>query len=132
MDSTINIRQAAIAGALCALAMAGCRAQRAAEASSARARDALAAGLDAWKRGEGPEVLARQAPAIYFSDRDWREGQKLLEYRLAGEPTSFGYAVQYTAILGLQDKAGRKHSKSVIYDVNTDSAISVARHDADS
>ena len=135
MQSKLNIRLAAVAGALCAvgvLALAGCRSQRAADADPAKARDALAAGLDAWKRGEGPEALARQSPAIYFHDRDWRDGQKLLEFRLAGEPTPFGYGVQYTAILGLQDKDGRKHSKSVIYVINTDSAISIARHDVDS
>ena len=134
----INPRSAAVrlaALALCAAAAwaGGCsRARMGSPADNGKAREGLEAGLSAWKRGDSPDALAKGQPTVYFNDREWRDGAKLTEYKVAGEPTPFGYAVQFTVSLTLKDAQGKTTTKTVNYIVNTDSATSVARADADS
>jgi hypothetical protein len=134
------IHQKSAAARLAALAMCaaavwtgGCnRGRMGSPADNGKALAGLEAGLTAWKRGDAPDALAKGSPAVYFNDREWRDGAKLTEYKVAGEPTPFGYAVQFTVSLTLKDAQGKTTTKTVNYIVNTDSATSVARADADS
>ena len=71
----------AIASAL----LGGCsRSPWAGTVDADRGRDALKTALDAWKKGDKPEALKNNTPAITAQDLDWLGGAKLVNYEVTG------------------------------------------------
>jgi len=85
------------------------------------ARDALAAGLTAWKEGKpaGELPAAEQgAPAIRFSDFQWAAGKKLKDYRILDEsPTLEGSTQMFHVQI---EVAGEKAQNTEYYVVGID------------
>jgi hypothetical protein len=82
------------------------------------ARTHVQAGLDAWKKGQRPETLKNQSPAIDFQDQDWRAGLALLNYQLKDTKPESDQVPRCWVVLTLQDRRGKKFDKEVVYAVD--------------
>lgn len=71
-------------------ALAGCGDGSAPLASTASARQALQASLDAWKAGKPASSLAGETPPIEIVDFEWKAGKILSDYALGDETTGQG------------------------------------------
>jgi hypothetical protein len=84
------------------------------------ARDALAAGLTAWKEGKSSADLAsaQGPPVIRFADFQWSEGKRLTSFRLLDEtPTLEGSTQMFRVELEL---SGAKPQSAEYYVVGID------------
>ncbi len=72
------------------LALAGCGSGSAPLPSSAAARQALQAALDAWKAGKPASSLAGLEPKIEVVDFEWRAGEALTGYSLGADAPGQG------------------------------------------
>jgi hypothetical protein len=113
-----------------ALIAAGCggRAGPPAPADPAAARSALRTVLDAWKKGEAADSLKDRRPPMYVIDYEWRSGHRLLGYEVQDDGP-FGGDLRCRVMLSLADEHGRSVSKSVVYAVGTNPAVTVTREE---
>jgi hypothetical protein len=93
---------------------------------SERARDALVAALDSWKRGEA-EGLARRDPPIRFTDDDIVAGWSLVDYELEEPDAPITLHKDIPVILSLRDRQGRTVRREANYQVATDPSLAVLR-----
>jgi hypothetical protein len=107
----------AIAVGLAVLA-AGCR-PTPAPSDPDLARETLRQALEAWKRGDPPDALAKADPPVVAADRQWQGGAKLLDYTIHPAVEPKGFDQHFTATLSLQDAAGKRTQQKAAYDVST-------------
>src|SRR5262249_24946699 len=84
----------------------GCGSSLAALTDPGPARATLETALDAWQKGTPLEQLKQQAPPVYFTDLDCREGKRLVAYKLADGHERHGQGVRLTVALKLAGKDG--------------------------
>lgn len=94
-----------------------------AAANPSVAREALTAGLDAWKSGQRPEVLKGRQPAVHFTDLDWDNGGKLEAYQVQGELDSHGQSAVATVALTLTQPDGKSQQIKRSYSIDTGSTV---------
>ncbi|MFO0890163.1 MAG: hypothetical protein U0790_13615 [Isosphaeraceae bacterium] len=135
MISTIHPGRLARAGSLGVLMAAlaaiaipslpGCSSSGAHAVDESRAREALGAALDSWKRGEAPTSVA----SMTVQDADWERGAKLLDYEIQGDGQPRGANLSIRARLTLAgERAGsKKLEKTVSYLVGTSPSVTVFR-----
>jgi hypothetical protein len=98
-------------------------------ADQAQAQQALSAVLDAWKRGERPDTLARQSPPIRVSDLDWSGGLRLERYKADQAGRLVGFDMNYPVVLELKSPRGKPLTKKAVYTVSTQPELLVLRQE---
>jgi hypothetical protein len=111
------------------LGCGGCG-QSASPSDQIEGRKALQAVLDAWKRGEKPAALARQAPPIHVSDGDWMSGLRLQGYQADDGGKLVGSDVNFNVVLKLKTAKGKVVKKAAVYAVTTYPQLLVLRQDS--
>jgi hypothetical protein len=87
---------------------------------------ALRTALDAWKAGEPYGGLPQRDPAIYFNERDWEAGKRLVDYRL-GPVELMGRQGRCTVKLTVRDKDGKQADRDVGYLIDTTPRVVITR-----
>ncbi len=95
---------------------------------SERARSALIAALDAWKKGEA-RTLARRNPPIHFVDEDCTAGFRLSDYGIEDPDGPAGPHQNVHVILALCDARGKAVQRVTQYQVATEPGLAVLRSD---
>ncbi len=114
--------------ALAAALLAGCAGSGGAGPVDApKAREALKAALDGWKRGDAPSSFTGASPAMTVQDMDWSSGAKLVEYKVADDGKEMASSLYVPVTLTLRPKQGSEVKKSVTYIVNTSPIVTVFR-----
>ena len=111
--------------ALTALAAGGCGG--AAKAELAAATEGVQAGLDLWKGGQTPAGLGGRTPPVEFHDDDWRQGARLVDYRVVKAYRSDDGTSRCAVVLSLAARNGRKWEREVVYQVKPGASLVVAR-----
>jgi hypothetical protein len=93
-----------------------------------RARTALVAALDAWKKGEA-RGLQRRKPPIRFVDDDFVAGLKLADYEIEEPEGPSRPHEDIHVILSLRDARGKVIQRETRYQVATEPALAVLRSD---
>jgi hypothetical protein len=108
---------------IAALVAAGCQSGSVPPQSNPdQAREALTTALEAWKKGEPLDGLARRQPPIHFNDSKARETQ-LLDYKLEDGHTFYGQTVRIPVVLSLKRGDGSTKEKKAAYLVDTVPAV---------
>ena len=95
---------------------------------SDKARSALVAALDAWKKGEA-KSLSKRKPAIRFEDDDLLTGLRLAEYEIEEPDRPIQPFQDVEVILELKDARGKSVRREARYQVGLDPSVSVLRSD---
>ncbi len=93
------------------------------------ARTMLKETLEAWKSGRKPEDLKDRSPVVYVVDHDWRGGAKLVDFELDPNGKVVGANLRCQAVLSIERTSGVVDKKTVLYDLTTKPARTVARGD---
>ena len=112
----------------CTLAalLPGCGKPIDAPVDPAQAGEVLTATLDAWQKGEAHGELVRRQPPVYFNEREWESGKKLLKYE-AGPVTLAGRQGRCSVKLTLQDGAGKVTERVIGYQIDTTPNVVITR-----
>jgi hypothetical protein len=111
---------------LAALGLAGCG-PKARPSDPAAARATLTRVLDAWHKGDSLGSFQGTSPAVTVIEPQWKEGVRLLQYEVEGEPKPSGFDLLFSVKLSLQDRAGKKQEAKGRYTVSTAPALVVIR-----
>ena len=87
-----------------------------------KAKQALVAALDAWKRGDKLESLK----PVVVQDMDWSAGAMLVSYELAGDAKDDTFSLRCPVKLKLVAE-GKEVERSVTYTVGTSPVTTVFR-----
>ena len=110
------------------LALAGCsEAPRSAPVEAAKARDALRAALESWKRGEKVEYLQSASPPIYVIDPEWQAGALLKEFKLVGDGTPQDANLLCPVLLTLRVGGRPETTREVRFVVSSAPNLTVSR-----
>jgi hypothetical protein len=71
--------------------------------------------LEAWKGGGNPQSLTDQG--IEITEPDWTAGYRLLDYELKNASDQPQQGPRVVVVLQLQNRAGKKVTKEVAYEV---------------
>jgi hypothetical protein len=88
---------------------------------------ALRTALDAWKNGSSQQDLANQSPSIIMNEDDWREGKRLLDYKMDEAGSMFGRQVVWWVQLKLQDKSSKTEDSRAKYVIDTTPRLVIVR-----
>jgi hypothetical protein len=113
--------------ALCLGPLLGCSKGPAGPADIDKAGPALRTALEAWKDGKTPQELAGQSPSIVMNEDDWREGKRLLDYRMEEAGALQGRQVVWWAQIKLEGKGGRPESRRAKYLIDTTPRLVIVR-----
>lgn len=91
-------------------------------------RAALVEGLDGWKAGESDKSMAARNPPLYLVDDALTRGDKLIDYKIEGEPKVIGTDLSYTVTLTLDSK-GKPTTRKAGYRVVTDPNRAITREE---
>lgn len=91
-----------------------------------RATEVFTSTLESWKKGERFEGLKQRQPPIYFNEKEWESGKKLLKYEV-GPVTLMGRQGRCTVKLTLQDSAGTVTERAIGYQIDTTPTIVITR-----
>ena len=80
-----------------------------------RAETVVRTSLEAWKGGEAPQQLNDRA--IEIAEPDWKAGYRLLDFQLKNASAQPQQGPRVVVVLTLQNRAGKKVSKEVAYEV---------------
>jgi len=83
-----------------------------------KAGEVLQTALDAWKQGAQYGSLHDRQPPIYFAEREWEAGKKLVDYRL-GTVELMGRQARCTVKLVVQDGTGKTTERQIGYQIDT-------------
>jgi hypothetical protein len=86
-----------------------------AKANLEQAKEVVKIALEQWKAGGSPQQLADQA--LEMADPDWKAGYRLLDYELKNASIQPQQGPRVVVVLNLQNRAGKKMSKEVAYEV---------------
>lgn len=92
-----------------------------------RARRALLATLETWKKGSPIGSLKDQTPSIVAQDMDWESGASLIKFDVLDEGKDGSVNLRIPVELTIQVKAGKEVKKKVKYMVGTSPSITVFR-----
>jgi hypothetical protein len=95
---------------------------------SEKAKGTLVRALEAWKKNE-IGLLAKGTPPLRFEDDDYRDGCRLVGFRLADEQLQLRQNSDIRVELSLIDRRNKPVSKSVNYQVSLEPALAVLRND---
>jgi hypothetical protein len=112
--------------ALFALSVAGCGRKLDPPVDPDRAGEVLQAALDSWKKGDAFGDLEKRDPPIYFNEREWEAGKKLVNYQ-AGKVTLMGRQGRCTVKLTLEEKGGNRTERDIGYQIDTTPRVVIAR-----
>jgi predicted small lipoprotein YifL len=107
----MDLRQGCTAIAILLAAIAGCGPK----ADLDRAEKAVRAALEAWKAGGTPQQLTDRA--IEIAEPDWKARYRLLDYQLKQASAQPQQGPRVVVVLTLQDRAGKKVTREVAYEV---------------
>ena len=108
--------------------LAGCSGSRgSAPVDAARARAALGAALDGWKKGDAPAALNAGPAPVTVQDLDWVAGARLLDYQVTGEGKAEHVNLRIPVTLTLKTADGQEIRKDVNYVVGTSPIVTVFR-----
>ena len=88
---------------------------------SEKARGALIAALEAWKKGEA-KSLPKRNPPIRFVDDDLLSGLRLAEYEIDEPDLPFKLHEDVPVILEMRDAQGKRFRREARYQVSTEPA----------
>lgn len=112
--------------AVCGCGMGGSPGARPAAAEVSR--KLLESALDAWKQGKVKDLAGLQPP-IRLVDPDQSAGRKLEGYRVKGEPTTVGHALDFPVALTIRDAKGKSRDVQAVYQVTAEPDAAVLRND---
>jgi hypothetical protein len=118
-------KRSALVVGLCLLA-AGCGRKLDPPVEPGQAGEVLRVALDAWKNGEPYKALEKREPPIYFAEREWEAGKKLVSYQ-PGEVTLVGRQGNCKVKLTLQDKEGNTQQREIGYQIDTIPRVVIVR-----
>ena len=116
-----------VAALIFVVAAGGCGPGTPDPSDPAKAREVLKKALDAWMRNESADSLKSGDAPIVAVDRQWQQGVKLVEYTIDEKSSMNGFDVQLTAMLSLQDAAGKSGKQKASYAVSTSPKLVVVR-----
>jgi hypothetical protein len=117
-----------VAALLLAAGLAGCSGKGGASpVEPAKAREALATALEAWKKGEAIGSLQAGSPSITAQDFDWMAGAKLVAYEVDGEGKENDLNLRVPVKLTLKSLQGKEVKKAVTYVIGTSPVVTVFR-----
>ena len=107
--------------------LAGCGVrERAAPLDVEVAREALKASLEAWKKGDSPNIL-KSGSSIIAHDPDWIAGARLVTYASDGDDKRVAENLFVPIKLTLKLKNGKQTTKNVTYVIGTSPQVMVFR-----
>ncbi len=92
------------------------------------AHQSLLTFLESWKQGERPEGLKQRSPAIVAGDWAWESGQRIISYRIVGDPTDDGANLHSTVEVTTEGARGRRKKEQITYIVGTSPVITIFRN----
>lgn len=92
-----------------------------------RARQALEASLDSWKKGEALEKLRSRPEPIQFAEEWPKQGLKLLDYQVLGTEHTDMETMRFSVKLTVQDRRGKREERQVTYVVAIKPPITIGR-----
>jgi hypothetical protein len=110
------------------LLAAGCGSPAPPPADPEKARQALTAALDGWRKGQ--KELTHEGRPVTLRDRRFTSGGKLLSYKL-GQDQTYGHDRQFRVAMTVRDAGGREASEQAVYNVRTEPAVLIARVEDD-
>ena len=108
---------------------AGCSSSLPPETDASKGRELLKVSLDAWKRGDAMDQLAKGSPSIITRDPDWKAGLKLANYEIENETDRAGVDLLLTVKLSVVRADGKPVDKKVKFTVGMGSANVVMRNE---
>jgi len=94
---------------------------------AAKARETLRTTLESWKKGEPADALQQASPPIYVIDAEWQEGNKLVDYKIAGDGDEKDAHLFCPVNLTIRDSAGKVSKRDVTYIISTAPKLTVSR-----
>ncbi|HUY89618.1 MAG TPA: hypothetical protein VMV10_12860 [Pirellulales bacterium] len=79
------------------------------------ARASLAAALDAWKAGQGPEGVGASEASVNVQDPQWKQGKKLASYEIVGPEPGDDANPRFRVRLSLAGEAAPQETFYVIF-----------------
>lgn len=101
----------------------GCGGSLPERATPEKARQGLEIALEAWKKQESIEALAKGSPVVYFNDPKVQKGLQLSDYAIQDGHDFFGQSVRLSATLTFAGKDGETKERNVSYLVDTSPVI---------
>lgn len=92
-----------------------------------KAREALRAALESWKKGEKVDALQAASPPIYVIDTEWQSGGVLKDYRLENDGEEKDAQLFCPVKLTVLGPDGKTAQREVVYMVSTAPNITVSR-----
>jgi hypothetical protein len=92
-----------------------------------QAGPALKTALDAWRSGSSQKDLESQNPSILMNEDDWREGKRLMNYKMEEGGTMYGRQVVWWVQISLQNKTGETEDRTAKYVIDTTPRLVIAR-----
>ena len=83
-----------------------------------KAGEVMTTALEAWKQGDAYGALEKRQPPIYFNEREWEAGKKLLKYEV-GPVALSGRQGRCSVKVILQDSAGKVTERAIGYQIDT-------------
>jgi hypothetical protein len=119
-------RPAVALGGCVLIATLGCGKSVDPPVDPARAEAVLLAALESWKRGDAHGELQKRSPPIYFNEREWEAGKKLLDFKL-GPVELMGRQGRCSVKLSLQDRGGKVTEREISYLIDTAPNVVITR-----
>jgi hypothetical protein len=94
---------------------------------AAKARDALRAALDSWKKGDKVDGLQKATPPIFVIDPEWQSGAVLKDYKLVGDGKEMDANLFCTVSLTVRPPGGAETTREVTFIVATAPNLTVSR-----
>jgi hypothetical protein len=99
--------------------LSGCGGKRGlGQADLDRARQAVEASLETWRKGEPASKLSALNPPVQITEPDWKAGYKLLKHEITKTEGLQGENARCWVVLSVQSRQGKKKDKDVVYEVN--------------
>jgi hypothetical protein len=93
-----------------------------------KARQALTAALEGWRKGQ--KELTFEGQPVTLRDERFTTGGKLVSYKL-GEEQAYGYDRQFKVAMTVGNKQGQSRTEQATYNVRTDPAVVISRLEDD-
>ena len=105
-------------GLACCLPILGCGKNLEEAVDPGKAGEVMSTALEAWKQGDAYGALEKRQPPIYFNEREWEAGKKLLKYEV-GPVALSGRQGRCSVKVILQDSAGKVTERAIGYQIDT-------------
>lgn len=102
----------------CCLPLMGCGKTLEESVDPSKAGEVMTTALDSWKQGESYGGLEQRQPPIYFNEREWEAGKRLLKYEV-GPVTLSGRQGRCSVKVTLQDSAFKVTERTIGYQIDT-------------